>query len=192
MRRLIGLVVLLLSACASAPVPPIVLPALQLAPSSLQAGQWAQRLTLQEAPEDAALPGVERQLDVLLEIDADRLQLVALALQQRVLTLHWDGHQLRQQRHALLPATVPAERVLRDIVFVMAGLEALQAPKVLPEGWRVQEQGRERRLLDSQGRAQLISTTEVQGEVWRIDIDNRAERYRLRIESRPLAAAFPS
>jgi hypothetical protein len=97
-----------------------------------------------------------------------------------VLSLLWDGGPLQVQRHALLPAAVDAERVLRDIALVYAPLSALRA--TLPPGWTVEEQGGER-FLSERGEWRVRVQGLGSGQVL---IDNRAERYRLRIESRPL------
>jgi hypothetical protein len=177
--RLLSLaLVLLLSACASL-APPPTLPQLRVAPADFGAPlQLAQRLTVQEAPQDPLLPTSERQLDTVLQLDAGRLRLVALALGQRVLTLGWDGQQLEQQRHPLLPASVDAERVLRDIALVFAPLDALRA--LLGEGWTLVEQGSERRLAHA---GQVLLVVHYRQGRRHVEIDNRAERYRLRIES---------
>lgn len=181
MRRLIAVLLsLLLAACASLPPAP-ALPPLQIAPAAFGAPLLlAQRLTVEEAPAAPDQPPAERQLDTLLQLDGERLQLVALALGQRVLTLNWDGRELAVQRHPLLPASVDAARVLRDIALVFAPVEALRA--ALPAGWRLEESAGERRLL--LGAEQQLGVRYLQGHRL-VEIDNRAERYRLRIASRP-------
>lgn len=176
MRGLIAL--LLLGGCATPALPP-ALPMLQIAPQAFGAPlQLTQRLTVQEAPSDPLLPVSERQLDTLLQLDGQRLRLVALALGQRVLTLHWDGKQLDVQRHPMLPASVDAQRVLRDIALVFAPLDSLRA--ALPPGWTLDESASARTLL-LDGRPQL-RVRYLQGRS-RVEIDNLAERYQLRIES---------
>ncbi|MBB5205768.1 hypothetical protein HNQ51_003095 [Inhella inkyongensis] len=175
---------LCLSACAT-PLPPSPLPSLRVLPADYARPlQLAQALTVEEAPADSSLPGVERRLDLLLQVDAHTLRLAALALNQRVLSVVWDGAQLQVQRHALLPAVVDPERVLRDIALVYAPLAALRAS--LPPGWHLDEQhdeqGQQRRL-SHQGQLRV----QVQGlGTSTVRIDNLAEHYRLRIESRPM------
>jgi len=172
---------LLLAACQTLP-PPATLPPLQLAPAAFGAElSLAQRLTVTEAPDDPAGAVTERQLDTLLQVDAAQLQLAGLALGQRVLTLRWDGRTLAVQRHPLLPAAVDPARVLRDIALVFAPLPALQA--ALPAGWTLDEAGNER-VLRQAGEARL-TVRYLDGRA-RVEIDNRAEHYQLRIESRPL------
>jgi hypothetical protein len=181
MRALTWLAALLLSACQSLP-PPTALPALQLPPGAFGMPlQLAQRLTVVDAPEEPDGAFTERQLDTQLQLDAHQLQLAGLALGQRVLMMRWDGHDLQVQRHPMLPAAVDPARVLRDIALVFAPLAALQA--ALPAGWTLDEAGGERTLRQA-GAVRLV-VRYVDGRA-QVEIDNRAEHYRLRIESRPL------
>lgn len=181
MRALILLAALLLAACQTLP-PPQQLPALQIAPAAFGAElSLAQRLTVTDAPEDPNGAVTERQLDTLLQVDATQLRLAGLAFGQRVLTMQWDGRELKVQRHPMLPAAVDPARVLRDVALVFAPLPALQA--VLPTGWTLEEAGNERSLRQA-GQARL--TVRYLDGRQRVEIDNRAEHYQLRIESRPL------
>jgi Protein of unknown function (DUF3261) len=177
-RSCLTLLLAALVGCATPPAP-APLPELRVAPAAYgQPLQLAQRLHVEEAPEQGE--AVERSLDAVLEVDASQLRLAALALGQRVLGLQWDGVELQVQRHPLLPAAVDPARVLRDIALVHAPLDALRA--TLPAGWQLLEEGAERRLIDPAGRQRLS----VRREAGQARIDNPSERYRLRIESRPL------
>lgn len=182
MRPLIAALLLaLLCACQSLP-PPATLPPLQLAPAAFGAElSLAQRLTVTDVPDDPSGAVTERQLDTLLQVDARRLQLAGLALGQRVLTLQWDGRELNVKRHPMLPAAVDPARVLRDVALVFAPLPALQA--ALPEGWTLSEADNARTLRQA-GEVRL-TVRYLDGRA-RVEIDNRAEHYQLRIESRPL------
>lgn len=181
MRPLILLAGLLLAACQTLP-PPAALPPLQLAPAAFGAElSLAQRLTVTDAPDDPNGPITERQLDTLLQVDAQQLRLAGLAFGQRVLTLNWDGRELKVQRHPMLPAAVDPARVLRDVALVFAPLPALRA--TLPTGWTLDESGNERTLR--QGGEVRLTVRYLDGRA-RVEIDNRAEHYQLRIESRPL------
>ena len=181
MRPLILFAALLLSACQTLP-PPAALPQLQLTPAAFGAElALAQRLTVTDAPDDPNGAVTERQLDTLLQVDARQLQLAGLAFGQRVLTLHWDGRELKVQRHPMLPAAVDPARVLRDIALVFAPLPALQA--ALPAGWTLDESRNERTLRQA---GELRLTVRYLDGRARVEIDNRAEHYQLRIESRPL------
>ena len=187
MRRLILLsCALTLAACAQAPVQParLQMPALQLSPASLGATvSLAQRLTVQDLPDNAATEGVpqERSLEAQLEIETGELRLAAFAMSQRVLLLRWDGHNLDVKRHPLLPAAVDAGRVLRDIQLVYWPLAAVQA--ALPHGWTVEDSGMQRRLLHEGEIEVQIAYAGVQRWQGRAELDNRLERYRLAIDS---------
>ncbi len=188
MRRLILSAVLasLLAACASTPpAPPPRLPAFRVAPADFGAPlQLVQRLQVLQLSENPRAPK-ERQLDTLLQLDAEALRLAALALNQRVLTLVWDGRELQVQRHPMLPAEVDPERVLRDIALVFAPLVALR--QGLGPEWGLSESDT-RRELRLNGELQLV-VHYLQGRE-QVEIDNRAERYRLRIESRAAEGAL--
>src|SRR5262245_10370347 len=49
------------------------------------------------------------EVDAVLEVDSRRLDLVGLALGQRVLTLHYDGQKISAWRHPLFPPEVRDE-----------------------------------------------------------------------------------
>ena len=122
-------------------------------------------------------------LDALLEIDPQGLHLAGFALQQRILTLHWDGQKLESWRHPLLPDSVDAGKILRDIELVYWPVAAIQAS--LPAGWQLEEADGERHLSLG-GEIQLLIRYHVdaagQGQ---IELENRREGYRLQIESSP-------
>ncbi|WP_077038084.1 DUF3261 domain-containing protein, partial [Pelomonas sp. KK5] len=144
-----------------------------------------QRLTVRELP--AGAPPTERSLDVQLEVDDTELRLAAFALNQRVLMLRWDGRELQQQRHLMLPAEVDGARVLRDIQLAYWPREALAT--ALPAGWSVDEQG-QRRVIRMGDIVQMqIDYTGQPRWQGRAEIDNRLEHYRLSIESTPVTTS---
>ena len=182
-RELIALLPALgLAACAHPVRPPALrLPALKLAPASLGASlSLAQRLTVRELPGGAGNTA-ERSIDVQLQVDAQALRLAAFALNQRVLMIVWDGRELQVQRHPMLPAEVDAARVLRDIQLCYWPAEAVRA--ALPAGWTLQDE-RSRRVLSNEQDPQVVIDYSAEPR-WqgRAELDNRAERYRLSIES---------
>lgn len=191
MRALNAAAGLLLVACAQTPPPAPLpqLPSLQLSPASFGASlSLAQRLTVQQLPDAAARrPAPEHSLEAQLEIEPAELRLAAFALNQRVLTLRWDGRELQAQRHRMLPEEVDAARVLRDVQLVYWPLAAVAA--ALPAAWQVSdEEGR--RSLRFEGRLQVqidyAGTPRWQGVA---ELDNRREGYRLRIESAQLGGS---
>ena len=148
---------------------------LQLAPATLGASiSLQQHLTVER-------DGRTHELDAALEIDPQRIDLVALALNQRVLSLHYDGRSIESWRHPALPAELRAEDVLDDLQLTLWPVEALR--QALPSGWRIEENGTRRILLAGQ-----VPVTEIDysGEPrWngKIVVNNLRYRYRLTIQS---------
>jgi hypothetical protein len=129
---------------------------------------------------------VERQgrideLDAALEVDAERLDLVGLALGQRILALHYDGRSLQSWRHPLVPEQLRGEDVLEDLQLTLWPIEVIR--NALPAGWSIEENDRRRtlRLLD-----QAVLVIDYSDEPrWRgkIELTNLRYQYRLTIQS---------
>jgi hypothetical protein len=120
-------------------------------------------------------------LDAALEIDADRVELVGLALGQRVLTLNYNGKELTSWRHALLPSQVRAEDVLEDLQLTLWPAEAIRA--ALPSDWRVEDDGLHRTLYQGD---ELVATVDYSGMPrWsgKTVLENRRYHYRLTVLS---------
>jgi hypothetical protein len=86
-----------------------------------------------------------KQLDAVLEVDAQHLTLIGLAVGQRMFTLDYDGKQLHTWRHPLLPAMIRGEDILRDIQLTLWPIAEIT--KALPVGWTMIEKKRIRILL---------------------------------------------
>ena len=160
--------------CADAPAQPARL-GLRLAPATLGTS-----LSLQQHLR------IERQgrvdeLDTALEIDTERLDMVGLALGQRILALHFDGRSLQSWRHPLVPEQLRGEDVLEDLQLTLWPIEVIE--KALPAGWSIAEDGRRRtlRLLD-----QPVLVIDYSAEPrWsgKIELTNLRYQYRLTIQS---------
>lgn len=174
MRRLIALLgmLCLLAACAHrTPAPAVALPPLRLAPAALgKPLAVQQRLHFQFGAR-------QRDLDALLEVDAQEVRLAVQALGQSGVRLQWDGRELHQQRAPWLPPAVRGERVLDDLQFALWPLEAVRG--ALPAGWRVEDDGHERRLLRD-GTAWLVLTRDAPDN---LRLRNLAEGYALDIQT---------
>lgn len=174
MQRLIALLLgVLLTACAShaARPPGVVLPPLRLAPAALgQDLAVQQRLVFRFGSH-------VRELDALLEVDAQAVRLAVQAMGRTGVTLQWDGKQLSEQRASWLPAAVRSERVLDDVQFSLWPADAVRA--ALPAGWTLAERGQTREL-SHEGRVWLarerVNATTLQ-------VRNLADGYDLTIES---------
>lgn len=148
---------------------------LQLAPATLGASiSLQQHLTVERE-------GRVSEFEAALEIDSERIHMVALMMNQRVLTLRYDGRSLESWRHPALPAEVRAEDVLGDLQLTLWPVEAIRS--ALPAGWRIEEDGLRRILLSGE-----LPVTEIDysGEPrWngKIIVHNLRYRYRLTVQS---------
>ncbi len=159
---------------ACAPAQPARL-GLRLAPATLGAS-----LSLQQHL------SIERQgrideIDAALEVDEQRLDLVGLALGQRILALHFDGRSLQSWRHPLVPEQLRGEDVLEDLQLTLWPMDVIK--NALPSGWSIEEFGRRRtlRLAD-----QPVLVIDYSGEPrWsgKIELTNLRYQYRLTIQS---------
>jgi hypothetical protein len=150
---------------------------LRLAPAALgQPISVQQHLTVQRG-------AGTNDLDVALEVDAGRVDLVGLAFGQRVLSLKFDGRELTEWRHPMLPAQVRAADVLEDLQLTL--WPAAEIARALPAGWTIEDQGLRRTLrLDGE----VVTTIAYSGMPrWHgtAVLDNVRYKYKLTIESAP-------
>jgi len=135
----LALAAVLGAACARAPQAPPARLGLRLPPAALGAAiSVQQRLTVERE-------GRVVSLDVALEVDEQRIDLVGLALGRRVLALHYDGQSLEMWRDPMVPSQLRGEDVLEDLQLTL--WPAVTIRGVLPNGWRIEENGRRRTLL---------------------------------------------
>jgi hypothetical protein len=168
-----------LAACASAPAvaPAHATPQLRLAPALLgHPLNLQQHLTLQA-------PGHDQQLDVLLEADAHHVQLGVVAMGQVAARLAWDGVTLTEDKAPWWPQAVSGSRILSDLQLTLWPVAAIQA--ALPPGWQLVESGDVRTLTDDGAVVTVITRTGPQV----VELDQRREHFRLKIESRELGDA---
>ena len=160
--------------CAEAPAQPARL-GLKLAPATLGVSlSLHQHLRIERQ-------GRVDELDAALEIDAERLEMIGLALGQRILALRFDGRSLQSWRHPLVPEQLRGEDVLEDLQLTLWPIEVIE--KALPAGWSIAEDGRRRtlRLLD-----EPVLVIDYSGEQrWsgKIELTNLRYHYRLTIQS---------
>lgn len=169
---------LLLGACATAPAPdarPSARLQLRLAPAALgQELSLQQHLTVERE-------GRVDQLDTVLEIDSEHLDLVGLALGQRVMSLHYDGHELQTWRHFMLPQQVQGEDVLQDVQLTLWPVAAIRA--ALPAGWELRETDGQRTLLLDGETIAVIDYPDRKTWGGRVILSNLRYRYKLTIQS---------
>lgn len=133
MRRFLSIImaVALLAGCASSASPPQARLGLKLAPAALGASISVQQHLRVERG------GRTDDMDVALQVEPEAIDMVGLAMGQRVLTLRYDGKELTSWRHVMLPSQVRAEDVLEDMQLTLWPAAAVAA--ALPPGWRIEE-----------------------------------------------------
>ncbi len=165
---------LLLAACTATPPAPARL-GLRLAPAALGTSiSVQQHLTVER-------DGKTNDLDAALEVDAQRISLVGLALGMRVLSLDYDGREIAEWRHPMLPSQVRAADVLEDLQLTLWPVEAIA--QALPPGWQIEEKGL-RRTLRREG--EVVATIDYSGTPrWqgKAVLDNLRYQYRLTVVS---------
>lgn len=169
------LALLLLAGCAAQKTAPVSRLGLKLAPAALGAA-----ISLQQHLKVERNGRID-ELDAAIEVDATHVEMVGLAFGQRVLTVSFDGKELKTWRHAMLPKQVRGEDVLEDMQLALWPVEAVAAG--LPAGWRVEEKGLQRRLYLGQ---ELVTTVAYSGQPrWNgtISMNNLRYNYRLTIQS---------
>ena len=170
------MVAAVMAGCASTePAPPPERLGLKLSPASLGVSiSLQQHLTVERN-------GRTDQLDAALEIDPKELNMVGLALGQRVLTLHYDGKTLESWRHPMLPSQVRADDVLEDTQLTLWPVEAIR--KALPDGWKIEQQGLRRTLLRDGVPVTVIVYSNASPWGGKVELTNIRYHYRLTIES---------
>ena len=150
---------------------------LKLSPAALGASvNLQQHLTVERS-------GRIDELDAALEIDSERIDLVGLALGQRVLALHYDGKSLQTWRHPMLPEQLRGEDVLEDLQLTLWPVEQIRL--ALPSDWRIEENGLQRQLLANDVPVMVIQYSAQPRWSGTIELTNLRYHYRLTIRSVP-------
>lgn len=123
------------------------------------------------------------ELDAALEIDSERIDLVGLALGQRVLSLHYDGKTLQSWRHPMMASELRAEDVLEDLQLTLWPADKIR--QALPDGWRVEESGLRRTLSAGDVPVTVIQYSGEPRWSGTIELTNLRYHYRLTIRSVP-------
>jgi hypothetical protein len=121
------------------------------------------------------------ELDVALEIDTERIDLVGLAWGRRVLSLHYDGKSLETWRDPMVGKGLRGEDVLEDLQLTLWPIE--QICLALPTGWRIEEKGLRRTLYLEDEPVTVIEYSAQPRWSGTIELTNLRYRYRLTIHS---------
>lgn len=169
-----GLIFLGLVACGNTPFNHGRI-GLKLPPAALGAAvNLQQHLTVERA-------GRMDELDAALEIDAERINLVGLALGRRVLSLHYDGKSLETWRDPMVGEGLRGEDVLEDLQLTLWPIEQIRL--ALPTGWRIEENGLRRTLYLEDAPVTVIEYSTEPRWTGTIELTNLRYHYRLTIRS---------
>ena len=127
--------------------------------------------------------GHDRELDTALEVDPGRVDLIGLAFGQKVFWLHYDGRTIRSWRHPMWPAQMRDEDVLEDLQLTLWPVAAIR--QVLPAGWRIEESGLRRTLLQNDLLIMVIDYSGSPPWSGKVEVANLHFHYRLTIQSVP-------
>jgi hypothetical protein len=174
-RRGAAVALLLLAGCAAQKPAPVVRLGLKLAPAAL-----GETISLQQHLKVERNGRID-ELDAAIEVDPGHVEMVGLAFGQRVLSVSFDGKELKTWRHVMLPKQVRGEDVLEDMQLALWPVEAVAAG--LPTGWRVEENGLLRRLYLGEELVTTVSYSATPRWSGEIKMDNLRYKYRLTIQS---------
>ncbi|MGE5852167.1 MAG: DUF3261 domain-containing protein, partial [Deltaproteobacteria bacterium] len=121
------------------------------------------------------------ELDAALEIDAERINLVGLALGRRVLSLHYDGKSLETWRDPMVGEGLRGEDVLEDLQLTLWPVEQIRP--ALPTGWRIEEKDLQRTLYLEDAPVTVIEYSAQPRWTGTIELTNLRYHYRLTIRS---------
>lgn len=177
MRRWALIFVLALAGCATQLTLQPARLGIKLAPATL-----AEPIALQQHLKVERNGRID-ELDTALEVDADHLELVGLAFGQRVLSLNYDGNELKSWRHVMLPAQVRAEDVLEDMQLTLWPIDAIS--KAMPAGWSIEDKGLRRTLYMGDTVVTVIDYSGLPRWSGTVTLENLRYHYRLTIQSAP-------
>ena len=167
-------VALMFTGCAPVSQPPARL-GLKLAPATLGASISLQQQLRVERE------GRVDHLDAALEVDDGHLDMIGLALGQRVMSLHFDGKTLTSWRHALLPQQVHGEDVLEDVLLTYWPADVIRS--ALPAGWRIEDKGMRRMLWSDDKLVTVIEYSSTPRWSGTVALSNLRYGYKLTIQS---------
>jgi hypothetical protein len=120
-------------------------------------------------------------LDAVLDIAPDSLTLVGMAFGQRMLTLRYNGVELHEKRHPMLPRDVRGADILTDMQMALWPGDAVRA--ALPAGWTLTDSDTLRTLFKDSQPEVTIKYDAVPRWAARVTMRNLQYDYRLVIRS---------
>ena len=170
----------ILSGCTTVNRPVRFEPMIRLSPSSFgEPASLYQQI-------HAELNGKKQDMNVVLEVTPEKLTMVGIAMERRMMTITYDGKELETWKDGKLPEQVQPEIVLSNIQLALWPIEAVR--KGLPEGWAVVEENHLKRKICFNN-ATIIRIEYSQKERWlgTIKMTDTRYHYGLTIQSVPLS-----
>lgn len=121
---------------------------------------------------------------MVLEITPEKLTLVGIAMERRMMTVTYDGKNLDIWKDAKLPEQTSPEIVLSNLQLAIWPKDAIEAS--LPEGWTISEEGQTRAICHNNDRMILIEYSQQERWLGTIKMTDFRYRYSLTIQSVPL------
>lgn len=168
----------LLSGCATHPAPVVFEPMIRLAPDT-----FGQPISIYQQIQ-AERDGKKRDMNVVLEITPEKLTLVGIAMERRMMTVTFDGKDLAIWKDTKLPEQVSPEIVLSNLQLAIWPKEAIAT--ALPTGWTISEEGQTRVICHNNDRMILIEYSQPERWLGTIKMTDFRYRYALTIQSVPL------
>ena len=148
---------------------------LKLPPAALgESVSLQQRLTVERN-------GRVEQFDAALEVDEQNIQLIILLLNQRVLSVAFDGQRLETWRHPMVPAQLKGEDVLEDLQLTLWPAAAIR--RALPDHWSLIESDGQRILSFDEQPIIRIDYSERARTTGKAALANLRYGYRITVES---------
>jgi len=148
---------------------------LRLPPATLgESVSLQQRLTVERS-------GRVEQFDAALEVDEKKIQLIILMLNQRMLSVAFDGQTLETWRHPMVPAQLRGEDVLEDLQLTLWPAAAIS--RALPNHWSIEESERQRVLSFDDQPVIRIDYSALARTTGKAELANLRYGYRITVES---------
>jgi hypothetical protein len=152
-------------------------PLLRLAPGTLGRNLALEQRIRIEARDENGRP-LKRQIETLLEVDAQTLRVVLLYMGQTAAVLEWDGLRLQETRSVWWPSALRGERILSELQLALWPSAAIRA--ALTQGWTL-DADEQTRVLRQDGEP-VIQIRYIDG-IRDVELRNLREDYRLSIRS---------
>lgn len=168
-----------LSGCATSSKPVRFEPNVRLSPAS-----FGQTTAIYQQIH-AELNGQSRDMNVVLEIAPEKLTMVGMAMERRMMTVTYDGEKLETWKDERLPDQISPEIVLTNLQLTLWPKDAIAHQ--LPVGWTITETDHKRDICFNNATTIHIEYSQPKRWLGTIKMTDYRYRYSLSIQSVPLS-----